>query len=260
VSLFLLSMISSNGPATALDAVRLSLEANSAFWFRLVKIAGYAVAFGCVLEAPETFLIIKRWWLLRFRDVEREETKADKKSWIVPLAAAGLIIIVVGIVLETYFEGKVSDADAEIREHESQVVSTAESDAAKAIERAAANEKEAVAQRVRADEDEKKLVQSQIDLLTLRKSTLPRTIDVNRVASKIKLFAGTLLLIRTLSDLELANLAGLIRQSALKANWKCGEMFGGNAPEFAQPGIWIEVSPPLSRGGFGLAPLFDTTS
>ena len=106
MSLSLLSLIFSND---SVDKFLLSLEANSAFWFRLVKYSGYAVALGCVLEAPETFVTIKRWWLLRFRNEDREETIKEKRSWIIPIAAIGLIIIVSGIVAETFFEGKVSE-------------------------------------------------------------------------------------------------------------------------------------------------------
>ncbi len=85
------------------------------------------------MEAPETFIILKRWWLLRFRDEDREETKEDKKSWLIPLAAVGLIIVVIGIGVETYSEGKVSDIDALERSHESDKISAAEGDAASAI-------------------------------------------------------------------------------------------------------------------------------
>jgi hypothetical protein len=132
VSLSLLAIISANGSGDAVDKVRLSLESSSAGWFRLVKYAGYAVAIGCAMEAPETFITIKRWWLLRFRDIDKEETKEDRKHWAASLAAVGLIIIVLGIVLETFGEGKVSDVDALIRAHESDKITTAEEDAASA--------------------------------------------------------------------------------------------------------------------------------
>ena len=136
-------MILSNGP-DAVDHVRLSLETSSAFWFAWVKYAGYAVAAGCAMEAPETFVIIKRWWLLRFKDDEREETKEGKRSWIVPLAAIGLIVIVVGIVVETFAEGKVSDFDALLRAHESDKITEAEGKAADAEARARSLELKAV--------------------------------------------------------------------------------------------------------------------
>jgi hypothetical protein len=136
VSLSLFSLISSNGSVDVADPVRLCLEASSAFWFSWVKYAGYAVAVGCLMEAPETFVTLKRWWLLKFRDADREETKEDKKRWIAPLAAVGLIVIVVGIVIETYAEGKVSDVDALLRAHESDKITAAEVDAVSAIHEA----------------------------------------------------------------------------------------------------------------------------
>jgi hypothetical protein len=136
VSLSLLAIILSNAVPDSMDSVRIELETRSAFWFGLVKYSGYAVAIGCAMEAPETIILIKRWWLLRFRDEDREETREEKKRWIVPLAATGLLIIVVGIVLETYFEGKVSDVDAELRAHESDKITAAEKEAASATRQA----------------------------------------------------------------------------------------------------------------------------
>jgi hypothetical protein len=133
VSLSLLAMIVSNGSSDVVDGVRLSLEESSAYWFSIVKYSGYAVAAGCALEAPETFVIIKRWFLLKFRGEDREETIADKKKWDVPLAAVGLLVIVIGIFLETYAEGKVSNFDALLRAHESDKITAAEGDAASAI-------------------------------------------------------------------------------------------------------------------------------
>lgn len=137
MSFSLLSIIALNGSIEAVDSFRLSLEASSARWFSVVKYAGYAVAVGCALEAPETFVTIKRWWLLKFRDEEREETKEEKKKWFIPLAAIGLLFIVVGIVVETYAEGKVSDVDALLRGHESDKITAAENDAGSAITKAA---------------------------------------------------------------------------------------------------------------------------
>ena len=141
------------------DAVRSTLEQQSAFWFQLVTLAGYAVAFGCVLETPETFLTIKRWWLLKFRDEEREESKKSQQSWITPLAAAGLIVIVSGIVSETYFEGKVSDVESALRAHESDKITAAEHEATSAIRDAGTAKNSAVsagnaAQRAREQSDE----------------------------------------------------------------------------------------------------------
>ena len=119
--------------AAAVNAVRVGLETRSAWWFALVQFAGYAVALGCAMEIPETFLILRRWFKVRFRDLELEETIEDKKSWIVPLAAVGLIFIVVGIVVETFAEAKVSSIEGSIRTFESTQITTAEKDAASAV-------------------------------------------------------------------------------------------------------------------------------
>jgi hypothetical protein len=132
----LFSLILSNGPIDVADPVRISLEASSASWFSWVKYAGYAVALGCLMEAPETLVTLQKWWLLRFRDVDLEETKAEKTSWIIPSAAVGLVLIVLGIVLETYAEGKVSDVDALLRAHESDKITAAEAEAVSAIREA----------------------------------------------------------------------------------------------------------------------------
>jgi hypothetical protein len=132
VSLSLLAMIASNG-SDPVDTVRLGLESSSATWFSIVKYSGYAVAVGCALEAPETFQILKRWWLLKFRNEHRHENIDEKRSWLIPAAAAGLLAIVLGIFLETYAEGKVSDIDAQIRAHESDKITEAEGSAAAAI-------------------------------------------------------------------------------------------------------------------------------
>jgi hypothetical protein len=134
VSLSLFWLISSNAPA--IDTVRLSLEGSSEEWFSWVRYAGYAVAVGCAMEAPETFIIIKRWWLLRFCEEDREETKEDKRSLIVPLAALGLLIIVAGVVVETYAEDRVSYFDGLLRTHESDKITAAEGEAAEATRQA----------------------------------------------------------------------------------------------------------------------------
>ena len=132
MSLSLLSWIPANGLPTAVDSVRVGYENASANWFRLVKYAGYAVAGGCVLEAPETFIQLKRWILLRFRGIDHKESDKDRKSLFIPAAALGLFIVVAGIVAETYFEGRVSNVESALRTHESDKIIAAETDAANA--------------------------------------------------------------------------------------------------------------------------------
>ena len=163
MSLSLFAVLASNGLPSAVDSVRLSLEASSAWWFSIVNYSGYAVALGCAMETPETFIIIKRWWLARFRSDVREETTEDKKSWIVPLAAVGLIFIVVGIFVETYAEGKVSDIDALLRGHESDKISAAEQDAGTAQDSAKAAATNAGIAQTSADKAQASAAQADTD-------------------------------------------------------------------------------------------------
>jgi len=130
VSLSLFSTIFLNGSSpVSVDTRRLALEASSADWFRWVTWYGYAVAVGCAMEVWEVSITIKNWWLFSFRKIEIAE---DKGSWASPIAAVGLILIVAGIVLETYCEGKVADAETELRNHFSETLTAAENEAASA--------------------------------------------------------------------------------------------------------------------------------
>lgn len=202
LSLFAIGFI--NGAPDAVDIVRLELESKSAFWFSLVKYFGNAVAVGCALEAPETYIILKRWWLLRFRQIDREETKEEKKGWIVPQAAIGLLIIVLGILGETYCEGRVSDVDAELRAHESDKITAAESDATTAKDSARESKEALEGARRELTEIEQKTgeVSEEADALRGRMGEIknavafqtPRRLILRASASKIvellKPFAG----------------------------------------------------------------------
>src|ERR1035441_1763369 len=79
------------------DPVRLSLEAESAKWFRYVLISGGAVAFGCLLEVWETAISLRNWSRAR-RGLEVNE---NPRSWGIPIAAFGLLLVIGGVVAET---------------------------------------------------------------------------------------------------------------------------------------------------------------
>jgi hypothetical protein len=188
VSLSLLSIILSNGP-DAVDQVRLSLEGYSADWFALVKHAGYAVGVGCLFEAPETIVIVKRWFKLRSRTGDGEETLNDKKSWFVPLAAVGLLIVVIGIVVETYAEGQVSDVDALLRSHASDKISQAESDAGTAttnagiaIHKASELDKETQGLKTEAAKAKRDMVKAQLELAVINGPPYRIEVSVDGVA------------------------------------------------------------------------------
>ena len=83
MTLSLLSTILLNGSSSvSLDPRRLALEASSADWFKWVTWYGYAVAFGCLMEAWEVSITLKTWAFIKYRGIEIEE---DKKAGLVLL-------------------------------------------------------------------------------------------------------------------------------------------------------------------------------
>lgn len=119
-SLFL-SLITPSGFAP--DPERLRLEAESAKWFRGVWICGVAVAIGCALEVWETCITLISW---RRHKRKLPPLKENPGSWRIPMAALGLLLVIGGVAGETIFEVLVSNSDAAIRAHESDVLTRAE--------------------------------------------------------------------------------------------------------------------------------------
>jgi hypothetical protein len=101
------------------DPIRFSLERKSAEWFTWLVVSGGVVALGCILEVWETYVSLLGW-----RRKRKDRPHNDNpRSWRVPMAAVGLLLVIVGVVGETVFEVLVSNADAAIRTHESDVLS-----------------------------------------------------------------------------------------------------------------------------------------
>jgi hypothetical protein len=146
------------------DPVRLSLEAESAKWFTRSLISGGVVAFGCLLEIWETAISVRNWFRAR-RDLTIKE---DPKSWGIPIAAFGLLLVVWGIVAEVTYEGLASNADARLRAHESDVLSIAEANTAAADKKSGEAEKTAGeltkgAAQLRKDAEEEHLARVKIE-------------------------------------------------------------------------------------------------
>src|ERR1017187_1339146 len=90
---FALSFISES-ISEAPDPARLSLEAESARWFRDLLISGGVVALGCLLEIWETAVSLRNW----FRARRGLEVSENQSSWGIPVAALGLLLVVSGVV------------------------------------------------------------------------------------------------------------------------------------------------------------------
>lgn len=109
--LSLLAIISSDG-------VRDTLERNSEFWFVCLLISSAGVAVGCLLEIGETWSDFWKWLAAR----KDPDANKEDKSWHKPLAAIGLLLVIIGVVGEGVFEAKVSNSDTALRAHDEQVL------------------------------------------------------------------------------------------------------------------------------------------
>ncbi|MGB9148569.1 MAG: hypothetical protein WCC14_22285 [Acidobacteriaceae bacterium] len=153
---FALSFISESASALP-DPVRLELAAESAKWFRDLLISGGVVAFGCLLEIWETAVSLRNW----FRARRGLAVKENPRSWGIPIAAVGLLLVVGGVVGEVVYEGLSSNADIKLQSHESDVLSDAETKAGQANDRASQNEKEAA--QLHKDAEDERLARVKIE-------------------------------------------------------------------------------------------------
>jgi hypothetical protein len=97
------------------DSVRSALEGREELWFICLLVASGGVAIGCVLEIPETWTDLKEWRKLRKESVE-------PPAWRVPMAAIGLLLVVLGVIGEGVFEALVSINETALRAHDEQAL------------------------------------------------------------------------------------------------------------------------------------------
>ena len=112
---------------------------------------------GCLLEVWETAASMKNW--LRTR--RGLEVKENPGSLAIPVAAFGLLLVVCGIIAEVTFEGLASKADVRLREHESAILSNAETIAAQARKEAEAFQSQIVDASARVKEAEAKIASAE---------------------------------------------------------------------------------------------------
>ena len=139
------------------DQIRVNLDAESAKWFRGVWISGIVVAAGCLLEVWEIVRDLRNWGRARKK---QEPLKDDPVSWMYPMAALGLFLVVGGIVSETIFEVLDANVESRYRAHESDKITEAENNAASATEKAgtAADSAERTKKAAKVlEEDDKKI-------------------------------------------------------------------------------------------------------
>jgi hypothetical protein len=118
-------------------------------------------------------------------------------SWMYPMAALGLLLVVGGIVSETVFEVLVSNTDAAIRSHESDVISAAEAKAdvadqkaAAAVERASALDNQTQGLKTEVAQADARAEDEKLARIKLEKQIQPRTVpDEISLGKKLNKFA-----------------------------------------------------------------------
>jgi hypothetical protein len=162
------------------------------------------------------------------KDEARRDAIEGFCSWIL---VAGLAISLSALIgTNEHFSGTIAELNLK---------------ASQADERARKNDAEAATQRARAAKDEK-------DLAELQKASMPRVINEDRLASKMRKYSGTSIEFTTLKDFEPLQLTRAIKDALLvRAHWKTGALTninwsdpGDPVPiELSRVGIWIEVPP-----------------
>lgn len=85
----------------AKEPLRDVMERHSEYWFIGMLIAGALAGLGCLLEVGETWHSFHRWRKAK-KGIALEPE--DETSWHKPVAALGLILVIVGMVGETVCE------------------------------------------------------------------------------------------------------------------------------------------------------------
>jgi hypothetical protein len=230
------------------DPVRLKLAAESAKWFRDLLISGGIVAFGCLLEIWETAVSLRKW----FRARRGFEEKENPRSWGIPIAAIGLLLVVGGVVGEVVYEGLSSNADAKLQSHESNVLSVAEITASQAQERAAVNEKEAA--RLRKQAEDEALTRATLETEFVKEE--PRITLLNwhksQIVKRLLPFAGQKFAV--LSCLQGTDTEGIRTYSFLQITLAFGakwtSIFGPNSSlpgKCTAVGVFVSVPPNATK-------------
>ena len=115
MTLFSFSNLLGNS-SPVVDSIRSSLEEKEGFWFSCLLIASAGVAIGCVLEIPETWSDLKEW------SNRRKDGTNPLPGWRVPMAAIGLLLVILGVVGEGVFEALVSINETKLRAHDELVL------------------------------------------------------------------------------------------------------------------------------------------
>jgi hypothetical protein len=92
---------------------------------------------------------------------------------------------------------------------------------------------------------------AEMRLAELQKASLPRQLDISKIAAKIQNFAGTPVSVASLGELEPALTMQQLLEALNRAQWKVGstgvEMGIPMTRGLSRPGITVEAAPPRER-------------
>lgn len=209
------------------DVIRDGLVRASEKSFHWVLGWGGLVALGCALEVGETWVSLKDWFRFRrFGSIPEE----NHGSWLKPIAAIGLLFVVLGIVGETICEAFVSKEETDIRAHDEGLLGQAQQQAASANQVAAQLGKDTQALKTEA-ETQKGIAESErLARLKLEREMSPRRLtaqQIEEIGKSLKPFAGKTVSVATYrSDPEAMILALQIMEGLTKAGLLVHNMVG----------------------------------
>lgn len=197
-----------------LDSISKALEASlERFgWY----LAGFTalVVLGLIIEYWED--IVELW---------------DEFRWPMALfpwkrlrALLGAIMVTIGVAGELAVSFFASNTEQRLRDNNHRIEAVLNSQAAAANERAG---------------------QAEEHLAELQRAELPRTLDINRVASKLTRFKNIRWAMYIAPEVEPSLIADMIQRSLEAAKWQYGGGGSANGEAIARPGIWIEASSPF---------------
>ena len=208
------------------------------------------MALGCLFEIWETYDTFRNWWRAR----NNLDPIENPKSWKIPLASFGLILVIGGIVAETAYEGLASNTDARLRSHESDIISAAEKATAVADGKAGEAEKEAAQLKKEAESERLKRVELEVELTKMKAPRKLTKAQYRELVKALKPFQGTEITIDfSFIDGEARGLMDQLWAALREAKWKV--MFDSPPPYGVSSDtvntLGVTVSPfgEMMRGG-----------
>lgn len=235
-SLCQLALILKASASAVESPARKAVENNAESDFFWLLISTAFVAVGIAFEYPEVKHEFIEWLRSRKKPWIIDPTPRSRSR--VPLwSLIGFLIVTAGVAGEGIYEGLLGMNDTKIRTMDESSLAADELQIAQLQGQNLKLQKQ-------AGDASLKAANAQKDLAELQKDSLPREMDVGRVASKIRKFKGARIDLMTFADFEPAHMTALIGSALVEARWQYAGVstaMGTLPKELSTPGIWIEA-------------------